>query len=297
MASLRMKFFIKMLMKTKEIYDPNFPKDYRGQRDKNDARAAKLKIKKDISIEQYKVNEIPIEILSPQKTLNDNIIYYIHGGGFNNGSLISARPFAAELAHNLNTKVISIQYKLAPEYKYPTQLEECMTIYKWIKDGIAKNSKIIILGDSAGGNLALALTHYIIDEKMRKPEAICVISPPTDFSGNLASRKEKEKVDCIISRNFDLEIRNTYIGTADLNNPYISPINGSFVDFPPLRIDVGTEEMLLDDSLLLEKKVKSAGGYVETHVWDGLCHVFPLFPIPEKKKYYSELKAFIRRFS
>lgn len=297
MASLQMKFFIKMLMSGKKQYDPACPKDYVTERVKNDERMRRQKIKKGVSIEADEINGISIEIYSPQNALTDNLIFYIHGGGFNNGSLISSRPFASELAHKLNTKVLSIQYKLAPEYKYPTQLEECMSVYKWLINDIARNRKIILLGDSAGGNLALSLTLCLMDKQIKKPTAVCVISPPTDFTGNLESRRKKEKEDCIITKSFDLEIRDTYIGAADLNNPYIAPINGNFAGFPPLRIDVGTEEMLLDDSLLLEKKARSAGVYVESHIWDGLCHVFPLFPIPEKKKYFNELRMFVQRFS
>lgn len=297
MASLQAKFFIKMLMKTKQIYDPSCPKDYVAERAENDKRASKLKLIKGISIEKDFVNEIPIEIYQPNKILNDNVILYIHGGGFNNGSLISSRPFASELADELNTKLISIQYKLAPEYKYPTQLNECMSVYQWIIEGMAKNSKIILIGDSAGANLVLALTLYLKDKQIKEPAAVCVLSSPTDFTGNLPSRKEKEKVDCMIDKTFDLEIRDTYIGTAEVNNPYIAPINGNFEGFPPLRIDVGTEEMLLDDSLMIEKKARSAGIYVECHVWDGLCHVFPLLPVPEKKKYFNELRDFIQKFS
>ena len=297
MASYQMKLFIKMLMGSKTYYDPNNPKDYASIRLANDQRSQRMKLPRGISVQTEQIKGTPIEIYTPKNPKNNNVIFYIHGGGFNSGTLISSRPFAMGLVHKLNMRVISIQYKLAPEYKYPTQLEECMAVYQWALDGIAKNSKIILLGDSAGGNLVLALTLYLMDQKIALPAAVCALSPATDFTGTLSSRVEKESRDCMITRTFDQEIRDTYIGTAPVNHPYVAPLHGNFESFPPLRIDVGTEEMLLDDSLLLEKKAKGAGVKVELHVWEGLCHVFPVFPIPESKKYFKELAAFIERFS
>ena len=100
------------------------------------------------------------------------------------------------------------------------------------------------------------------------------------FTGTLNSRKEKESRDCMITRTFDQEIRDTYIGDAQVNLPYVAPLHGDFENFPPLRIDVGTEEVLLDDSLLLEKKAKAAGVMVELHVWALPC--IPCIPDPRE---------------
>ena len=242
----------------------------------------------------FKVGRIDCEHIKPDFPHDPNtIILYCHGGGYTCGGLHYARILAAKLALATGLEVVSFEYRLAPENPYPAAFDDGMTMWDYLmrKGYGAKN--VLIAGDSAGGNLALVLTQKIIKEDRIAPKALILFSPWTDMTATADSYKEQKDTDPILTYEYIVAVRNAYIGKKEPSDPRFSPLFGSFKDFPPTLIQVGKNELLLDDSAILAKSMKAAGVKVTYEMYKDGWHVFQQMPIPLANKAMEAVGSYV----
>lgn len=239
----------------------------------------------------------------------DKVIYFLHGGAYISGLIDMYRTFTADFCSiDDGIEIVLLDYKLAPEYKYPSQLNEAEELWSELTEKQGYRSKnIIIGGDSSGGNLALALMLKLRDEGKEMPLGAFLISPWCDMTasgdsyiynynndvemGEKRARVTQEKLDKILAS--DLYC---YLGSADRTNPYVSPIYGDYRGFPPILFAVGDHEMLLDDTLKVVDKLKKASVPVICERKPKMFHTYVLMKnyMPESKESYDRIVAFIR---
>ena len=194
--------------------------------------------------------------------------------------------------------VLTIDYRVAPEYPYPAALEDAVYAYKWlIQEKEYEPDHIIVAGDSAGGGLALAMVMYLRDNRLPLPGGIITMSPWTDMTNSGASYTDNYETDPLFGNSTDnMLFHSSYIGDADPKNQYLSPLFGDFQGFPPVLMQVGSYEVLLSDTLGVADKLKQAGVRRRLSVYEGMFHVFQmgLDLIPESREAWNEVEEFLR---
>lgn len=240
------------------------------------------------------------ECLIPKEKTTDTVILHLHGGAYALALVDPYRQAAVEYSNIAGgATVISVDYRTAPTNVYPAALEDGVKAYKWALEQGYKHENIILMGDSAGGNLVLAVTLYLRDHKMPLPKAVIAISPWADLEFNAPSRKRNIDKDVVIGNNASKileEVRMpSYVGKDDIKNPYISPVNGDYTGFPPLLIQNGSHEILLDDGVKVYEKAKQAGVKVKQTIYEGMSHDFQLLlpTLEESADAWKEIAEFI----
>ncbi len=239
--------------------------------------AKAFKPDKDIKFQGVKINDIEGERIIPTDLSSNKTILFLHGGGFVAGSIISHRDLTSRIAKASNAEVLIINYRLAPEHPYPAGLKDALTVYKYLLNKGLLPDQIVVAGDSAGGGLTLALLAKIKDLALPMPCAAVFLSPWVDLENKNKSIKEKEDIDPMLNKRMLDQTARLYSNKQDITNPFISPINNDLTGFCPILIHVGENEVLLDDSLLLEQKAKHAGVKTTIEVFDNMFHVFQYF--------------------
>ena len=247
-------------------------------------------------VEPVDVNGVPAEWLSPAFADTKGVLLYLHGGAYILGSPQSHRDLVARLGAAAGIPALLIHYRLAPEHVFPAALDDALTAYHWLLNQGYPAEHIALSGDSAGGGLTLALLQTVRDRYLPQLACAALFSPWTDLAGTVKSRRAQEAVDPIFSGDTINALAHFYAGAEDLGNPLLSPLYANFHDFPPLRIDVGRDEVLLDDSLLIAEHARVAHVPVELTVWDDLWHVFQAYAsvLPEGQQSLEKMGSFLR---
>lgn len=205
-------------------------------------------------------------------------ILYLHGGGYVSGSLNTHRTLAYNLAKASGFKVLLLDYRLAPEHPFPAAVEDAKTAYQWLLSNNDIDEKIGIAGDSAGGGLAIATCIALREAKSEMPASVVCISPWADLDNKGKSFQTKVDVDPMCSPEMIELCRDLYLKEfSDRFNPIASPLYGDLTNLPPLLIQVGTEEILLDDSIRLAEKANQSGIETELKIWKNMIHIWHLF--------------------
>lgn len=229
---------------------------------------------------------------------SNNVILYLHGGGYLAGSPGTHRNITSRLSKEANCPVLALEYGLAPEHKYPQALLDALDTYVWLLTQGYKPSNIAIAGDSAGGNLTLALTAKIIDIGLQAPAAIACISPWCDLAASCVSIRLKASADPMLPANRIKEAGALYAGDMSLHSSELSLMNRqSFKGFPPTIFHSGTEEILQDEMRKTFAKIKKDSiNECVMKEWNGCCHVFQLFAglVPEATQSIKEMGSFIK---
>jgi len=221
----------------------------------------------------------------------DTIILYLHGGAYNIGSTKSHRNLTAHLAKASEATILLLDYRLAPEHPYPAALTDAVKAYKWLIDGGHLAEDIVIVGDSAGGGLAVATALSLKDEGLQMPRALGLISPWADMTMSGESVKSKADLDPMIRKDWLDAMINNYATDLPPDSPLCSPIYADLEGLPPVYIQVGSDEILLDDAVRLAQRIESSGGRVNLDVWEDMWHVwhFQAGLIPEANKAIEEM--------
>lgn len=231
---------------------------------------------------------------------SDRVILYAPGGAFVLRTPRGHRFIAARIAREASARVAIVFYRLAPEFPYPCGLQDVLAAYERLRaQGIASN-RIVIGGDSAGGTLALSSIMALRDAGKPLPAGGFAISPVTDLTSSEAgSRSSNALKDPLLPGpgHRGLDTRALYVAgdSALLEEPYVSPVFGDFRGFPPLLLQAGSTEVLLDDSRRVAAKARAAGVDAEVEVWDEVPHVWHGMPIPESRQAIGHLADFVRR--
>jgi acetyl esterase/lipase len=223
-------------------------------------------------------------------------ILYLHGGAYALGSINSHRELIARLVDTTNCRALAINYRLAPENPFPAALEDAINAYDWLISIGINPSRICIAGDSAGGGLAIATLLALREKDMPLPAGVLCFSPWFDLTLSGDSVYKNENLDPILSSSILETYVNYYIGSNKASEPMISPLFGDLRGLPPIHIQSGRNEILLDDSVRFYEKAQQAGVDVTLKIWDDMFHVFQLFDfLPETKESMKQVSAFVSR--
>jgi monoterpene epsilon-lactone hydrolase len=224
-------------------------------------------------------------------------ILHLHGGGYVIGSAKSHTPFATHLAATVGARVLLLDYRLAPEHPAPAAIDDAAAAYAELLASGIEPADIVFSGDSAGGGLALATIARLRDTLVPLPGAVVLLSPWTDATGDYESMRTKRDEEVILSPELLAHWGGMYAGELALDDPCISPCFGGLEGFPPIHIQVGTRELLLDDARRFAERATGAGCGVELVVCDDLIHIWPVLGagiVPEAQEALDRIAAFLR---
>lgn len=206
----------------------------------------------------------------------NRFILYLHGGGFLVGDPASHRELVARLAQAAGARALVVDYRLAPEHPYPAALDDCLGAWRWLRDNGAEAGRVAVCGDSAGGWLALTLVQRLLAEREATPACLYTLSPLTDatLSGN--SYATVGDRDPLLRLDWLRTLFPLFAPGLDASAPVLSPLRGEFAGFPPMLVQVGEQEVLLDDAVRLEQRAAEAGVDCRLETWGKLWHVFQL---------------------
>lgn len=245
--------------------------------------------------EAFTIGDINCEWVKPKFAhRTDKLILYCHGGGYVSGGLGYARILATKIAHHTGIEVISFEYRLAPEHQYPAAIEDVMQVWNYLMNLGYGAKDLVIAGDSAGGNLSLELCLKLKEEGRFLPKAMILFSPWTDMrccSGTYKTYKDK---DPLLTYEYVIGARNAYAGSnADFESPLYSPLLANLENMPPALIQVGSNEILRDDSEGLAKNLRKHGSMAKLEVYQGGWHVFQQMPIPKASHALDSVKNYL----
>lgn len=245
-----------------------------------------------VSFEAVKIGNLNAEWIRPQQSDNNTVILYFHGGAYVFGSLDSHRHLVSHIAKASRCMALHVAYSLAPEAPFPAALNDAVATYTWLKSN-HPSSKIIVMGDSAGGGLALALMHQLKLKNKELPNLAVLIAPLVDQTGNSETIVSVGRKDVVLSAEMLAESTKMY--TIDTQSPLVSPLFGDFHGFPDTFIQVGTHDLLLDDSRSLYSKMKNQKVNVQISVQEKMIHVWHFFIgfMPEARISINEIAAYI----
>jgi len=228
---------------------------------------------------------------------DDRGVLYLHGGGYCIGSIKTHRQLAADVSRAAGARVLLIDYRLAPEHPFPAAVDDATRAYRYLLGCGVRPERSAVAGDSAGGGLTVATLLALRDAGAALPAAGVCLSPWFDLTLSGASMESKASVDPIVQRDPLQRMATAYLGGADAKTPLASPLFADLAGLPPLLVQVGTAETLLDDSTRLAERARAAGVAVSLDVWDDMVHVWHAFAflLPEARQAIERIGAFLER--
>lgn len=247
-------------------------------------------------VEKIVADGVPGEWIYFANSDQERVVLYFHGGAYLLGSSDSHREAVARLSAASRLRALLPEYRLAPEHPFPAAIEDAHTVYRWLLAQGTRPEHIVVAGDSAGGGLTLALLLTLRDAGDPMPAGAVLLSPWTDLAGTGESMTSRKEIDPWIGAESIPMIGQLYAGQENVRNPLISPVYADLHGLPPLLIEVGDDEVLLDDSTRIVEHAQDAGVEVTLHVWEGMWHVFPSFAflLEEGQQAMEEMGAFMR---
>ena len=223
-----------------------------------------------------------------------NILYF-HGGGYALGSSRAHAEMASWIARAAQARVFVLDYRRAPEYRFPAALEDALLAYHGMLNSGIDPRGLTVAGDSAGGGLTLALLTSLRDRGEPLPSSAVCISPWVDLEMTGASIVSKAAVDPLLTRQGLQQFADWYLGGQDARNPLVSPLYADLQGLPPLLIQVGTSEILLDDAQRLAQRARAAGVKVTLSQYEDMPHVWHVFAsfLPEARQADNEIGEFV----
>ena len=251
----------------------------------------------DVKAEAVDAGGVPSEWVRVPESREDRVILYVHGGGYVLGSLATHRSLVSRLARASHTRALSVDYRLAPEHPFPAAVDDATAAYRWLLGTGVEASRVVIAGDSAGGGLTLATLLALRDAGDPLPAAGVCLSPWADLEGTGASAQPGGADDPLLELEGLCEMGRHYTASGDPRHPHAAPIYADYTGIPPLLIQVGTRELLLDDARRVADKARAAGVDVEIEEWEGLIHVWQMFGdgMPEAVDAVNNIGEFVRK--
>lgn len=276
---------------------PPPPADITEQRSRIDEAMAQLPLAEGTVAEPFVRSGVPGIECRPVDMADDApIVLYFHGGGFRIASALAYRSYGSHLAAVLGARVLLVEYRLAPEHKFPKAVDDCFAVWESLLAEGIDTGRIVIAGDSAGGGLAASVTMHALADGVLPAGVICC-SPWVDLTITADTYETNAESDKLFSRTSAEEAAPAYLGGADPMNPIASPLFGDWDGAPPLLILVGDAEVLLDDSRKLADVAKAAGVEVTLSVYPEMPHIWTMsYPaFPEAVEGVTEMAEFVAR--
>jgi acetyl esterase/lipase len=242
-----------------------------------DERSKAFGLPADVTVQPVDANGVPAEWTSTPDADPSSVILYLHGGGYVICSLQSHRHLVAEVGRAAGTRTLAIDYRLAPEHPFPAPVEDTVAAYRYLLESGIKPNRITLAGDSAGGGLAVAAMLAIRDAGLPLPACAWCISPWVDMQALGQSFVDRAATDPTVQKATILTMAEWYLGGADPRHPHASPIYGDLRGLPPMLIQVGSVETLLDDSIALVRKAGVAEVPVELQIWPEMIHIWHIY--------------------
>jgi epsilon-lactone hydrolase len=261
-----------------------------------DEIASRHPLPSDVDYQPVDAGGVSGEWLSGLNPSNDCVLLYLHGGCYATGSVQTHRDLMTRLSITASMRVLGLNYRLAPMHPFPAAVEDAAAAYRWLLRKGIEPARIAIAGDSAGAGLALAAIITIRDEQLPLPGAVVCLSPWVDLAVTGASMANKASEDPIVSRDMLLGWGKLYLGDHDPRTPLASPLYADLRHIPPMLIQVGSAEVLLDDSLRLAARASAAGVDATLEVWPDMIHVWHSFAaiLPEARQAVERVAEFVR---
>jgi acetyl esterase/lipase len=215
---------------------------------------------------------------------------HLHGGGYTGGSSALGRLYSG-IAADGGPDVVSVDYRLAPEHPYPAAVDDALAAYLALLETVPAD-RVVVGGESAGGNLTLALVQRLIAEGLGLPAAVVPVYPWSDLTHTSPSWTANGARDILTKKGLD-HCSRAYAGELALDDPRVSPQFGSFVGFPPALVQVGTRDCLLEDSRAVTRALRDAGVAVTYREYAGAVHGFTILPVPESRTAMAEVREFV----
>jgi epsilon-lactone hydrolase len=250
----------------------------------------------DVSVAEVDAGGVPAHWLTVPGADPGRVLVFLHGGGFEFGSLRSDGELAARLGRASGMRVLFPEYRLAPEHPFPAAIDDALAAWRWLRTGQDLSAaSIAVAGDSAGGGLAVALLVAARDAGEALPAAAVLMSPTVDLTSSGASMTERVDQDPFSTPALLRELAASYLAGADPRTPLASPLFASLAELPPLLVQVGTADLLLSDSERLAAAATAAGVDVTLEVGEGLPHVYPIMlGTPEAAEATEQSGKFLR---
>jgi len=245
-----------------------------------DQRGRNLGLAGDVSVQPVDANGVPAEWTVTPGADASSAILFLHGGGYVICSLDSHRHLAAEVGRASGVRTLAIDYRLAPEHRFPAPVEDTLAAYRYLLDSGIRPERIAPAGDSAGGGLVVAAMLAIREAGLPLPACGWCISPWVDMEASGASFVDRAEADPTVQKPMIQMMAEWYLGGADPRHPHASPLYGDLRGLPPLLIQVGAAETLLDDSVALARTAGAADVRVDLQIWPEMIHIWHLyFPV------------------
>jgi acetyl esterase/lipase len=258
---------------------------------------SQFQLDEDIVCERVGAGGVPAEWIYDPEAAADRVLLYLHGGGYMIGSMRTHRPTLSRLSKASGGRVLGLDYRLAPENPFPAAVQDTVAAYRWLLANGTDPKKIVIGGDSAGGGLTVAALVALRYTGEPMPAAGISHSGWTDLKHTGESITTKAEIDPILSREMLDLMAQTYVGGRDPGTPLASPFYADLHGLPPLLVQVGTAEILLDDAISFSDKAKASGVDVTLEVWDDMPHIWQVFApiLPEGQQAIDRMGEFARK--
>lgn len=247
-----------------------------------------------VRFERFRIDSVPAAWLIPEGADEDRVLLYLHGGGYLLGSIDSHRHAVARFAAAAGMRALLIDYRLAPEHPFPAGLEDAVAAWRWLLDEGIAPGRAAIAGESAGGGLTMATLLSLRDEALPMPAAAAVLSPWVDLTLGGSTLRSNDRYDFVPLHVLD-DYARLYAGRTERSDPRLSAVLADLSDLPPLLIQAGEAETLLDDSRRLHARARQAGTDAKLSVYTDMIHAFMLMPnMPGHREAVAELGAHLR---
>lgn len=251
----------------------------------------------DARCERVDASGVPSEWVAAPGADDSRAVLMLHGGGYAIGSIGTHRRLAYDVSAASGARVLLIDYRLAPEHPFPAALDDATAAWRWMLAQGLKPSRMSIVGDSAGGGLVLSALVNLRDQGLALPACSVAISPWVDLEMRGDSIRARAQADPMVAEAGLHAYAKMYLGDADPRAPLAAPLHADLSGLPPVLVQVGSAEVLLDDALRISEKLHAAGNDARLSVWPNMPHVFPFFApvLSEGRDGCREIGEFIRQ--
>ena len=266
------------------------------RRKRLDALGTRYSLPADLRVETADANGVAAEWTMTPEAEPARAVLFLHGGGYVSGSLDSHRHMIGQAGREARSRTLSLAYRLAPEHPFPAALEDAIAGYHFLLSQGFDPKRIAVAGESAGGGLAIAMLVSLRDRGIPLPACTWCSSPWVDLEAIGGSMTANASVDPLIQKAYLMELAAAYLKGADPRTPLASPLYADLRGLPPMLIQVGSAETLLDDSVRLAGVAGAAGVRVTLEVWPDMIHAWHLFypQLADGRRALAQVGAFIR---
>jgi epsilon-lactone hydrolase len=251
----------------------------------------------DVELTAADLNGVPGEYSIVPGSDPSRVLMFFHGGGYCSGSIKSHRRLVTEAGRAAKIQTVAVGYRLAPEAPFPAAYDDALSAWRFLRDQGIAAAHIAIAGDSAGAGLTLALISRLRDAHEELPACAWLISPWTDLTMSGSTLLSKAAADPLIHKEYLNELADAYLSAdMDRKDPRVSPLYADFGNFPPMLIQIGSNETLLDDATRLAARAGAADVAVTLEIWPNMIHAWPLWNahLEDGRRALASAGAFIR---